>query len=93
MTIRNAEYAIALRKKSQGKGYGFAATIKVLKYAFYTLSLNHVYLNVFSDNEQAIACYKKVGFKEFGRRRESFFKSGSYVDDIHMDILETDLTW
>lgn len=49
--------------------------------------MNNIMLNVKSFNERAIACYKKVGFKEFGRRRESYFLNGKYYDDIQMDIL------
>ena len=39
-------------------------------------------------NERAINCYKKVGFKEYGRRRESYFLDGKYYDHIYMDILD-----
>ena len=37
-------------------------------------------LTVFSFNEPAIACYKKVGFKEIGRRREAYFKNNKRYD-------------
>ena len=41
-----------------------------------------------SFNDRAIACYKKVGFKEIGRRRQSYFLNGKYHDEIFMDILK-----
>ena len=44
-------------------------------------------LTVKSFNERAIKCYEKVGFKEFGRRRESYFLNGKYYNDVYMDIL------
>lgn len=44
-------------------------------------------LTVKSFNERAINCYKKVGFKELGRRRECYFLNGKYYDDVYMDIL------
>jgi len=75
-------------KENRGKGYGSEALRLILDYGFNTLNLHNIMLNVFSDNEQAIACYKKVGFTEFGRRREACFKGGRYVDDVHMDILD-----
>jgi len=59
---KTAEYAISLRKKAQGKGYGHEATIKILDYAFTRLDLERVYLNVLSDNEKAIKLYKQIGF-------------------------------
>ena len=74
-------------KENRGKGYGTEALRLILDYGFNTLNLHSVMLNVFSDNEAGIACYKKVGFTEYGRRRESCFKGGRYVDDVHMDIL------
>jgi len=76
--------------ENRGKGYGTEALRLVLEFGFNALNLHNVMLNVYSDNEQAIACYKKVGFTEFGRRRESVFKCGRYVDDVNMDILATE---
>jgi len=45
---------------------------------------------VYSHNEKAIEMYKKVGFKEFGRRRESHFMGGKAYDEVYMDILPED---
>ena len=36
--------------------------------------------------------YQKVGFKEFGRRRKSYFVNGKYYDDVKMDILAEEFT-
>ncbi|MNT19160.1 hypothetical protein D3C72_1544040 [compost metagenome] len=52
------------------------------------LNLNNVNLDVLSFNERAIACYKKVGFIEYGRRHEAYFYNGVYYDIISMEILE-----
>ena len=38
-------------------------------------------------NKRAQACYKKCGFKEYGRRRKCRFINGKYYDVIEMDIL------
>ena len=38
-------------------------------------------------NERALKCYKKCGFKEYGRRRKCRFINGKYYDSISMDIL------
>lgn len=49
-------------------------------------------LEVVSDNKRGIALYEKLGFKEYGRRPNSFrYKDGSYADmtlmalDLRMD--------
>lgn len=65
-----AEYAIALRYDAQGKGVGMFATKEILKYAFQTLNLNRVYLNVLGDNVNAIRLYEKCGFIFEGEFRE-----------------------
>ena len=66
---RNAEYAIALRKSAQGKGLGTKASQELLRIAFEDLKLNKVYLDVLSDNSNAIHLYQKLGFKEEGELR------------------------
>lgn len=74
-------------EENRGKGYGTDAIRLLLDYGFNYLNYNNIMLNVFSFNERAIASYKKVGFKEFGRRRQSYFLNGKYYDEVCMDIL------
>ena len=74
--------------RNRGKGYGAEALCLLLKYGFNSLNLHSISLNVFSFNGQAIACYKKCGFRETGRLRESYFCNGRFYDEIKMDILE-----
>ena len=86
---RRATLGIFIGEASmRGKGYGAEAIRLLLRYGFDTLNLHNIMLNVNSDNAQAIACYKKAGFAEFGRRRESTYKDGRYVDTLYMEILE-----
>ena len=54
----------------RGKGYGAEAVQLILEYGFKTLNLHNIMLTVYADNCAAIACYKKVGFREEGRLRE-----------------------
>ena len=61
-TDKNAEYAIVLRRKFWGKGYAQKATSAILNYAFNTLNLHKVYLNVLAENLRANNFYKKFGF-------------------------------
>ena len=73
--------------ENRSKGYGAEAIRLLLDYGFNTLNLHNIELTLNGDNERALACYKKVGFKEYGRRREGMFKNGKYMDYICMDIL------
>lgn len=75
-------------EKFRNNGYGQEALNLLLDYGFNYLNLNSVYLNVFSFNDVAINCYKKIGFKEAGRLRENYFLNGKYYDVVYMDILK-----
>ncbi len=77
-------------KANRGQGYGTEALRLLLSYGFYYLNLHNIMLKVFSFNENAIRVYEKVGFREFGRRRESCYLDGKYYDDVHMDILKSE---
>ncbi len=77
-------------EENRNKGYG-TETIKLLiDYGFNILNLNNIDLKVFSFNERAIACYKKCGLKEYGRRHESYYMNNKYYDEIFMEILRRD---
>lgn len=59
----------------------------ILDFGFNYLNLNNIKLDLMEFNERALACYKKCGFKEYGRRRKCEFINGKYYDTIAMDIL------
>ena len=69
------------------RGYGRDAIRLLLDYAFNLLNLNSVMLGTFSFNERALACYRKVGFRVIGRRREARIIAGQKYDLVLMDIL------
>lgn len=77
-------------EENRNKGYGSEALELLISYGFEYLNLNNIMLSVYSFNENAIACYKKVGFKEIGRRREAYFKNNERYDDIYLDILRNE---
>ena len=78
-------------KEYWGKGFGTEA-LRVLigEFAFKTLNLHLIELEVLSSNSRAYKCYEKAGFKEVGRWREAHFVNGEYVDGIIMDILRSE---
>ena len=85
---RCAEVGIFIgNEENRSNGYGTEALKILLDYCFNYLNLNNVHLGVKAFNERAISCYKKVGFKEYGRRREAYFLNGKYYDNVYMDIL------
>ena len=74
-------------KEYRSKGYGTEAIKLILEYGFKYLNLKNIKLDLISFNERALKCYKKCGFKEYGRRRKCVFVNGEYYDTIEMDIL------
>lgn len=80
---QNAEYAISLRKKACGKGYGREATVLLLEYAFFTLGLERIYLNVLSDNKRAVNFYQNFGF----------VYEGEFLDHLRVRNQKHSLKW
>lgn len=74
-------------EENRSSGYGQDALNLLVSYGFDYLNLNNIMLKVFSFNERAMSCYKKVGFKEIGRRRKSYYLKGKFYDVVYMDIL------
>ncbi len=72
------------------KGFGTEAIELLLNFAFSSLNLRTIELEVFSFNKRAQACYKKVGFIETGRKRQAHFIDGQFHDIILMDIFATE---
>ena len=62
--ISRAEYGRLMigHPIAKGKGYARQATTLLLDFAFNTLDLNEVFLEVKSDNKSAIAIYESAGF-------------------------------
>ena len=54
-------------KSYRSKGYGTEAIRMILEYGFKYLNLINIKLDLMSFNERALKCYKKCGFKEYGR--------------------------
>ncbi|MFQ5979817.1 MAG: GNAT family N-acetyltransferase [Candidatus Heimdallarchaeota archaeon] len=85
---RSAILGIAIHKpQNWGHGFGTDAIEVLLRIAFDILNLHRVELEVHDFNTRAIACYRKTGFQEVGRRREARFTEGRYHDTLIMDIL------
>jgi|SRR5690554_963726 RimJ/RimL family protein N-acetyltransferase len=69
------------------QGYGEEASRLLLDYGFNILNMNNIMLLVFDYNIRAERCYKKIGFKEIGRRRQAYMIAGKSYDIVYMDLL------
>jgi UDP-4-amino-4,6-dideoxy-N-acetyl-beta-L-altrosamine N-acetyltransferase len=82
-THKNCALGIVIGEKDdQGKGYGKEAMALIISYAFNTLNLNKITVEVVENNKTAIALYKKLGFTEEGRLKQQFYAEGKYLDVI-----------
>lgn len=64
----------------RGKGYGKEAMILGLEYAFRTLNLNKISLEVINYNKGAIRIYERMGFRKEGILKKHYFSDNSYHD-------------
>ena len=88
---RVAEIGIVIGDEEKlGKGYGSEAIKLLQEFSFERLNLNRLQLTVHDYNKRAFNCYKKCGFKQEGRLRQSFYKDGKYTDMIYMGILKSE---
>lgn len=86
---RSANFRIAIfHSNEHGKGIGTWATEKTRDFAFETLKLHRLELDVFSFNPRAEKTYLKAGFKREGVLRDAIWDGEKYGDDIIMSILE-----
>ena len=87
-TYGNATVGVFIgEEENRGKSYGMEALKLLISYGFDYLNLNNIMLNVYSFNESAIKCYKKVGFKEIGKRRNAVMIKNKRYDIIYMDLI------
>lgn len=67
-------------KRNQGAGN---ESIKLLmNYAFSTLNVHQIYVNVTEDNEASIHVFKKLGFQEVGVKMDWIFVNGKYKNEV-----------
>lgn len=89
LKLRSANFRIALYHTTEReKGIGTWATKVARDFAFETLKLHRLELNVYSFNPRAEAVYLKCGFKIEGVQRDAIIDENQYADNILMSILE-----
>ena len=73
-----------VRDDWHGKGVDTAMMRAVIDLADKWLNLARIELTVFTDNESAIALYRKFGFEIEGTHRKYAFRDGEFVDAYAM---------
>lgn len=89
MINRVSEFAIYIGdEKYRGKGVGREAALETLRFAFYSLGLNRVFLKVLEENESAVRLYERMGFKKEGMLRKSVFKNNAFNNELLFGMLK-----
>ena len=82
--------AISLAAPFRNKGYGTEAINWVLDWSFRCGGFHRVSIFAWSHNERAVHLYKRLGFVEEGRIRESVWLDRKWYDEVHLGILESE---
>lgn len=87
---QKAEYYITMGSHAyKRKGIATTASHLILRYAFDTLKLNKVYLNVDSGNTAACALYEKIGMRCEGEFLEDLWHRDEFVDRKRYAVLRS----
>ena len=71
---------ITVREKFQGRGVGGALMEALVDIADNWLNVTRIELTVFTDNERAIALYRRHGFELEGTHKAYALRAGRYAD-------------
>ena len=87
--LRCANFRIGIfHAGERGRGIGTWMVETTRDFAFETLKLHRLELDVFSFNPRAERVYRKAGFRREGVLRDAVLDGDAYADDILMAMLE-----
>ncbi len=81
---------VVASEEERSHGVGAEAIGLMLRYAFQTLNLERVELELDMDNARALRCYQKAGFVLEGVKRHAYFSEGHFDDMGVMSVLAED---
>lgn len=82
--LENYEMGVCLTNNFQNRHYGTESINRLIDYGYDVLKLDSIKLSVFSHNERAIHCYRKLGFEIYDVEKDAYVINGNKVDDIKM---------
>jgi RimJ/RimL family protein N-acetyltransferase len=87
---RNGRTSVIIKKEYQGKGYGRAASIELLRVAFRELGMHKVWCIVWEDNPKTVHLNTSIGFRQEGRLIEEYYLDGKYHHMLRLYMLKDD---
>ncbi len=80
----SAGLGMSVHDEWHGQGVGKALMVALMDLADNWLNLHRIELQVYVDNDPAIALYQQFGFEIEGTLRHHTFRSGQYLDALTM---------
>lgn len=88
---QTAELTVLIGEKDRwGRGFGTECARLALEHAFVTIGIRNVLARIPSDNERALRCFARVGFREIGRQREARRVGSRAYDLVLMECLASE---
>jgi RimJ/RimL family protein N-acetyltransferase len=84
---RTAKLGISVLEEFRNMGIATTMLNNHLLWCLENPKIHRLELEVFSNNENAINLYKKIGFQEEGARKEAAYIDGKYYDILFMGII------
>ena len=89
--LRQGEIGMVIAgAEDRGRGYGTEALELLAAFAFNSLGLERIELEVHMENAAALRCYQKAGFTQEGVKRHAYYNDGRFADLGMMSILRED---
>ena len=89
--LRQGEIGMVIAgAEDRGRGYGTEALELLAEFAFNSLGLERIELEVHMENAAALRCYQKAGFTLEGVKRHAYYNDGRFADLGMMSILRED---
>lgn len=86
--LRQGELGMVIgNEQERGRGIGREALELMQRFAFRTLGMERLELEVHMDNQRALRCYQGAGFTLEGVKRHAFWTDGRFADLGMMSIL------
>jgi RimJ/RimL family protein N-acetyltransferase len=82
-----ASWGLAIDRRFWGTGLAHDAGDTLLRFLFEELGMRVVRLYTQTENERAVAAFRKLGFREAVRTSNAVFKNGRHADNLMMDLL------
>jgi diamine N-acetyltransferase len=75
-------------KEFRRKGYASMALTCLVDYCFKTLLLHQLYCNILENNCESVDLFKKLGFKEIGKKKDWIRTDNGYLSEIMFQLIK-----